>query len=127
MGPMVPAKIELQNPVTDAWSNPVPRLHRRRSSGCRTGREQHANVTLELVDGLAFLAACEMAPNGDFGDGVDDGNIIFLEDEDLDAVQTRINKVLDQADWPGALRGDLHRQRRPAAHRVRATLNRAVA
>ena len=103
MGPMVQAAISLQNPVTDVWTT----LFRGFIASIQWvpyRSEQHANVTLELVDGLAFLAACEMAPNGDFGDGVDEGNIIFLEDEDLDAVQTRINTVLDQANWPSALR-----------------------
>jgi hypothetical protein len=103
MGPMVPAKIELQNQVTDVWST-LFRGYIAAIQWVPYRTEQHANVTLELVDGLAFLAACEMAPNGDFGDGVDDGNIIFLEDETLDAVQTRINTVLDQAGWPSALR-----------------------
>ena len=68
--PTVQAKIELQNPVTDAWTT----LFRGFIASVRWvpyRSEQHANVTLELVDGLAILAACEMAPDGSFGHRVD--------------------------------------------------------
>ena len=64
--PTVQAKIELQNPVTDAWTT----LFRGFIASVRWvpyRSEQHANVTLDLVDGLAILAACEMAPDGSFG------------------------------------------------------------
>ncbi len=61
---------------------------------------QHANVRLECVDALGLLAAAEMAPDGTFGDSVSAGNIVFAEDTDLTAVNTRINLVLDQFGWP---------------------------
>ena len=65
-GRLVQAKIELQNPITDAWTT----LFRGFIASIQWvpyRSEQHANVTLELVDGLAILAACEMAPDGSFG------------------------------------------------------------
>ena len=80
--PTVQAKIELQNPVTDAWTT----LFRGFIASIRWvpyRSEQHANVTLDLVDGLAILAACEMAPDGSFGHSVDpQGNIVYDEDAD---------------------------------------------
>ena len=103
MGPMVQAKIELQHPVTDAWST----LFRGFIASIQWvpyRTEEHANVTLELVDGLALLAACEMAPDGSFGHAVIEGNIVYNEDDELDAVKTRIGKVLDEVGWPGTLR-----------------------
>jgi hypothetical protein len=66
--------------------------------------ERFANVTVDLVDGRAILAAAEMVPNGSFGDAVVQGNIVFNADTATSAVYTRINKVLDQAGWPSALR-----------------------
>lgn len=63
-----------------------------------------ANVTLELVDALAILSACEMAPDGSFGDAVENGNIVFDEDDELDAVQTRMGNVLDQLGWAAGMR-----------------------
>lgn len=103
MGPYVQAKIELQNPNTDAWTT----LFRGFIASIQWvpyQSEEFANVTLDLVDGFALLAACEMAPDGSFGDEVRDGNIVFAEDDNLDAVQTRVNLALDQASWPGGLR-----------------------
>ena len=103
LAPMVQAKIELQNQDTDAWST----LFRGFISSVQWTPYrslEHANVTLDLVDAFALLAAAEMAPNGDFGNSVESGDISFAEDLDLDAVQTRINLVLDQYGWPSALR-----------------------
>ena len=67
-----------------------------------------------------------MAPDGDFGDGVDDGDIVY-----------RRGRPTPTPSKPGSTRCwtrrlarraplDLHRQRRPAENRVRAPLNRAV-
>ncbi len=106
MGPLVQAKIELQNPLTSVWTT----LFRGFISTIQWvpyRREDHANVSLELVDGLAYLAACEMAPDGSFGDEVFEGNIVFHENLTIGtggAMQTRMNLVLDQADWPTSLR-----------------------
>jgi hypothetical protein len=103
MGPCVQARIQLDNPV-DATVTTLFRGFISRLLWTPSQREDHANVTLELVDGLAIFAAAEMAPDGTFGDGVDLGNIIFNADAALTAVQTRINKVLTQLGWPSALR-----------------------
>src|SRR4029453_2314639 len=104
MGPLVQARIQLQHPGTLA-QHTVFRGYIARIEWAPYRSEQHANVTLELADGLSYLAACEMAPNGDFGDAVNaEGNIVFHEDGLTTAVQTRINKALDQAHWPASLR-----------------------
>lgn len=58
--------------------------------------ENYLFHTVELEDGLAILAATELAPNGDYGNTFLNGNITYEEDTGLDAVQTRINKVLDE-------------------------------
>ena len=123
MGPMVQALIELQNPTTSAWST-IFRGYIAAIHWVPYRSEQHANVTLELVDGFALLAACEMAPDGSFGNSVDQGNIVFDEDLSTDAVQTRINLVLDQVGWPASLRniftGNVKLQRTPYAPRSTA-------
>jgi hypothetical protein len=62
-----------------------------------------ANVTVELVDALAILAAAELVPNGDFGIAAS-GNIEYAQDATTDAVQTRINDVLSEVGWPAGLR-----------------------
>jgi hypothetical protein len=103
LGPLVQAMISMQDPVTDSWGT----LFRGFISSLRWvpyRSEQHANVTLDLVDGLALLAACEMVPDGSFGHAVIEGNIVYNEDDALDAVKTRIGKVLDEVGWPGVLR-----------------------
>jgi hypothetical protein len=103
MGPLVQARIELQNPVSSAWST----LFQGFISQIRWvpyASEQHANVTLELVDALALFAACEMTPDATFGNDFVDGNIVFNAINTTDAVQIRINKVLDAFGWPPALR-----------------------
>ena len=104
MGPLVQAAIALEDPVDETWSTLFRGfISRLEWTPYRT--LEHANVTLELVDGLALLAACEMAPDpGGFGDEIFEGNIVFHEDSELDAIQTRIHQVLNQAHWPAELR-----------------------
>jgi hypothetical protein len=103
MGPCVQARIQLDNP-NDSTVTTLFRGYISRLIWTPSQREDHANVTFELVDGLAILAACEMPADGTFGDGVDGGNIIFNADTALTAVQTRIGKVLGQLGWPASLR-----------------------
>lgn len=103
MGPLVQAKIELQNPVTAVWWT-MFRGFISRINWVPYQDEQHANVTLELVDALALLAAAEMPVDGSFGDDFLDGSIVFDEDATLDAVETRLNNVLDQFGWSATLR-----------------------
>ena len=103
MASQVQAAIGLQHPGTAVWQT----LFRGYVSTLRWTpyrREDHANVTLELADGLGLLAAMEMVPDGNWGHGVEDGNIVYNEDLALDAVETRMHKVLDQAGWPASLR-----------------------
>lgn len=66
-------------------------------------------VTVGLVDGFAVLADLEMTA-GNVGDTPPDtaaSEIYFVEDTDLFAAQTRINKALDAADWPSAWRTEI--------------------
>jgi hypothetical protein len=101
MGPLVQAKIELQHPVTSAWST-LFRGYISQIQWAPYQTERFANVTLHLVDALALLAAYEMP--SDFGDDFLDGNIVFYEDDTLDAVRTRVNKVLDGVGWDPGMR-----------------------
>jgi len=103
IAPLKQAAIALQNPLTAAWST----LFRGFISSVQWVpyvTERHANVRLELVDGMAILGAAEMTADGNWGDQVVAGEIQFNEDLTTNAVQTRINKVLDQASWPSGLR-----------------------
>jgi hypothetical protein len=105
LAPLVQAAICLQHPVTAAWST----LFRGFISQIRWvpyQTEEWANVTIDLVDALALFAAYEMPMNFavDHGGDFVDGNIVFNEDAGLDAVQTRINNVLDGVGWDPSLR-----------------------
>src|SRR5262245_761801 len=71
-GPLTQAAICLQNPVTNTWTT-LFRGYISQLQWTPYQTKQWANVTLELVDGLALLQACEMPPDGTFGDGVDHG------------------------------------------------------
>lgn len=101
--PLKQAALALQNPVTTTWST--------RFRGFIESilwepfqNEQIANVTISLVDGLALVASAELV--GGMGTGVPtyEGDIVYEEDTGLDAVQTRINAVLDDVGWPAGLR-----------------------
>lgn len=101
MGPLVQAYISLTDTDDTEWI--LFRGFISRLQWAPHQNEGHANVTLELVDALAILAACEMAPDGSFGDEVSDGNIVFAEDDATDAVETRMNLVLTQLGWDLAM------------------------
>lgn len=103
MGPLVQAAICLQNPVTAAWST-LFRGYISQIQYAPYATEQFANVTIDLVDALAVFAAAEMTPGPSWGDDFVDGNIVFNEDVTLDAVQTRLGKVLDSMGWDPGLR-----------------------
>lgn len=102
MGPPVQAYITLTDTDSTEWI--LFRGYISRLSWSLYQNEQHANVTLDLVDALALLAAAEMAPDGSFGDAVEEGNIIFEEDTNTDAVKTRMDNVLDQLGWASGMR-----------------------
>lgn len=108
--PRKPAKIELVNPVTDVVSTIFTGFTARwRWEPSQT--EAWDYVDVELVDGLAILAEVELVADvALFGDDVVDGNIVYAEDSLLDAVRTRIVKVLDNAGWPGTTETDTLRQ-----------------
>jgi len=97
--PAAQAAIALQNPVTSAWST-LFRGWISRLDWVPYATLDHANVRIELVDALAMFAACELMPDGTFGDSVVGGDIVYAEDTGTDAVQTRINKALDEYGWP---------------------------
>jgi len=112
MGPLVQAKIELQNPVDSSWST-LFRGYISRIQWSPYQTEQFANVTLELVDAMAIFAAVEMQDNAYtlWGDDFVDGNIVFNQDDGsafpgavYGAVKRRIDKVLDQMGWDTSMR-----------------------
>lgn len=106
LGPPVQAYISLTDTDSTEWI--LFRGYISRLQWSLYQNEGHANVTLDLVDALALFAACEMAPDGSFGDSVEDGNIIFDEDEDTDAIgrdpDGRLHRALDSLGWSDAMR-----------------------
>jgi len=103
LAPLTHAAICLQNPADSTWHT----LFRGYVSQIRWvpyQNEKWANVTLDLVDALALFAACEMPFDGTYGDDFIDGNIVFNEDTDTDAVRTRMINVLTSMGWPSGLR-----------------------
>jgi hypothetical protein len=103
MGPLVQAAIALQNPVDLTWSV-LFRGFISQIQWVPYQTKEWANVTLDLVDALAILAAAEMPLDGSVGDDFIDGNIVFNQDLATNAVQTRIVKLLDEIGWPSSLR-----------------------
>lgn len=97
------AAINVQNP-TDSSYNTLFRGFVSSVTYAPYVSETMANVTLDLVDGLAVLGAAEMTSDGTFGTTAVNGNIQFAGDTALTAVQTRINNVLDQLGWPSGMR-----------------------
>lgn len=105
--PMKPIAFGLKNPVTgvtwtifrgfvSSWDYDLYQT------------ENYATVTVECTDGFDVLSATEMTPapsgtQGAFGDIItssQEGNIIYRENPDTNAVAVRINQVLDECDWP---------------------------
>lgn len=104
-GRMLPRKqaaIGLQNPTDDTWST-IFRGFVRSIRWEPYVSLEFANVEVELVDGMGILAAMEMVPGGEFPENAN-GDIVFPADPATDAVQTRINDILDAAGWPAGLR-----------------------
>jgi hypothetical protein len=108
--PMTPAAIALRNPVLGT-DHTIFRGHVSRLSYDLYQKEDYATVTVDLVDGLDRLANMEMYGGqgfasewGDFPVTGQDGDISFYPDAASNACGTRINKILDQANWPGGLR-----------------------
>ena len=103
-GKIIPRKqaaIALQNPITGTWRT----IYRGFVSAWRFQphpTERWNEVTIELDDALAVLAATEIVPDGSFGHQVQSGNVVYNQDANLAAAQTRIVKVLDEVGWPGA-------------------------
>lgn len=107
--PLKQAAYALQNPVTGVWST-VFRGFVSDWSFSMHPTEDYLMVRVDLVDGLDVLANAELVPGGAFGDTVPalyTGNVVYRAldtPSDLNAVQTRINQVLDDVGWPGGLR-----------------------
>lgn len=103
--PFKQAKIELENPVTSSVSTLFRGfVERWRYEPHET--EKFNYVTVDLVDGMAIIAAAEILADGSYSDDVIDGNPTFDEDTGLDAVRTRIVNVLDYIGWPGTTYAD---------------------
>lgn len=107
--PGTPAAIALHNPVTST-DHTVFRGNISRLTYQLYPNERYAVATLELVDGLDRLARTEMYGGTgftlDWGDPVfpalaQEGDVYFVADLQ---VAHRINRILDQAEWPVGLR-----------------------
>lgn len=103
--PLRQIKVELVNPVDETqWM-----LYRGfvSSWGCSPHpTEDFLFITIECVDALDLFAATELMPGGDFGAAVSTGNegdVVYEEVNELDAVQERIRQVLDEIGWPSGL------------------------
>jgi hypothetical protein len=98
------AALAILNPVTNAWSTIFRGFTDEYDYTVRPSQVV-TDVTVPLVDAMDYLASVEMY-TAKFGNtlpaGVDDGNICFLATSG--SVDTRIIQVLDNADWPTALR-----------------------
>jgi hypothetical protein len=108
--PMTPAAIALRNPVLGT-DHTIFRGHVARLDYDLYQNERYATVTVDLVDGLDRLEKMEMYGGqghasewGDFPVTGLDADISFYPDASGNACGTRINKILDQANWPGGLR-----------------------
>lgn len=93
------AAIALQNPVTSTWYT-MFRGFVDRVEYVPYQTEAFANVTLYLTDAMALFAAMEMLPDGNWGDDVIAGNIVFTPSGLTTDVQERIG---DGTDFPGVL------------------------
>jgi hypothetical protein len=111
LDPMKQVAIGLHNPVTDTWST-IFRGFTSRWEYDMYPTENYATVSIECVDGMDVLAAAEMFQGfegiglawGDDVPAVNLPNVVFKADDQGAAVKVRIDKVLDQANWPGGLR-----------------------
>lgn len=110
--PGTPAAITLENPLTGT-EHTVFRGYIANLNYDLYQTEEYAIATLELVDGLDRLSRMEMyAGTGqvlEWGDvafvsTAQDGDVWFDEDPTGNAVATRINSVLNSAQWPVGLR-----------------------
>lgn len=127
--PGTPAALALRNPVT-ATDHTIFRGNVTRLNYDLYQSEDYAVATLELVDGLDRLARTEMYGGTgftlDWGDPVfpspaQEGDVYFVADLQ---VAHRINRVLDQAQWPVGLRevfsGNVRLQETTYAYRTPA-------
>ncbi len=110
--PGTPGAIAINNPVTSS-DHTVFRGNVSRFSYDLYPTEKYAIATVELVDGLDRLARTEMYAGtgmiltwGDlsFISTAQDGDVWFDSDGTGNAVATRINSVLNSAQWPVGLR-----------------------
>lgn len=105
--PMTQIKIELVHPVDESnWM-----LFRGFVSSWWVEPHTTENwniVTIECSDALDLFAAAELTATSPltFGDTVpagSEGDVVYEETNELDAVQTRIRQVLTELGWPSAL------------------------
>lgn len=110
--PGTPGAIAIYNPVT-ATDSQVFTGNISRFSYDLYPTERYAIATLELVDGLDRLARTEMYAgtgqiltwgSASFISTAQDGDVWFDADSTGNAVATRINSVLNSAQWPVGLR-----------------------
>lgn len=104
--PLKQAAYALRNPVTGAWET-IYRGFVSELAYDVDATERYVTVTISLVDAFAILAATEMVPGGVFGDyppAASTGDVYFAADPNTNAVQTRINRALNQVGWGAGLR-----------------------
>lgn len=105
--PMKQAALAIKNPVASTWST----IFRGFVSDWRFvmhPTENYIGVEILLVDALDLFAAVELVAGGEFGNATvpagGDGDVYYPEILYTNAVQTRINQVLDEIGWPAGLR-----------------------
>jgi len=106
LDPLKQAALAIYNPAATTWST-VFRGFISDWSYLMHQTEKYIGVELLLVDALDTLAAVELVPGGTFGDTVpagSEGDIFYAQDRNTNAVQTRINKVLNEVGWAAGLR-----------------------
>ena len=105
--PMKQAALAIKNPVTSTWST----LFRGFVSDwdyVLHPTENYIGVEILLVDALDLIAAVELVAGGNYGNATAgtgaEGDVFYPQDPNTNAVQTRINRVLDEIGWPAGLR-----------------------
>lgn len=100
MLPDVQAKIEIENPVTNVVSTIFRGIVESWAYEPHPTEAWHI-VTVELTDTMVKLAEALLVADGNYGDDVVSGNIVYNEDSDLAAIRSRVVTVLNQAGYPG--------------------------
>ena len=94
----VPIALSLRNPVTDTWHTRFQGVIDEYTYDLSSS-QRNQDVTLSCVDAFDYLATAEMTPvlhGHELPDGIDAGTVFYNADE----VNLRIEKLLNDAQWP---------------------------